>query len=188
MSLESLLGHVGHWTEDEFLALGETSSRIELIDGSLWVSPHANGPHQRISRRLAAMIDPEPLNNDKELLCTVDVRLAPNRIVAPDLIVGTFPELFTVAEAVDVLLVCEITSPSNAAVDRVQKRDFYATAKIGWYLLVEPDMKTYQAVTVRLLRLEGTEYVEHAVAKDGETLHSTQPYPIFIDTGKLLSR
>ncbi|MEV6305960.1 Uma2 family endonuclease [Actinoplanes sp. NPDC051861] len=186
MSIDPLLDHSGPWTEEEFLALGETRNRIELIDGSLWVTPNADFPHQRISRRIAGMIDPEPHDLAVELLPTVNVRLAPNRIVSPDLAIGMFPEVCTIAEAADVLLACEITSPSNAAVDRVQKKDFYAAAKIPWYLLIEPDKKTYQSVTVCLLRLDGDKYIEHAIAGFGEILTSDLPYPIAIDTTMLL--
>lgn len=47
-----LLEHTGPWTERDYLALPEDRRRIELLDGSLLVSPSAGGRHQWLSSQL----------------------------------------------------------------------------------------------------------------------------------------
>jgi hypothetical protein len=42
-----LLEHVGPWTEHDYLALPPDRRRIELLDGSLLVSPSSGYRHQR---------------------------------------------------------------------------------------------------------------------------------------------
>jgi Uma2 family endonuclease len=178
--------HRGPWTEDEFLALDETNSRIELLEGGLWVSPGPALPHQVISARLSAGLLPAADEADLWVAPDMNVRLTASTIMRPDLIITRSPQVVAVVEASDVLLACEITSPSNATMDRVLKRQLYAAAKIKWFLLIEPDMTTYKSVTATLFRLEAKEYAAHAIAKDDENLTLHDPFRAVIRPNSLL--
>jgi Uma2 family endonuclease len=176
----------GPWSEEDYLALGETVNRIELIDGSLLVSPAPNWPHQGISYLLLTAIRSAARAAGLRAHAAINVRLGTGRIVIPDLVVARIGRVGSVAEAADIELIGEMISPSNAASDRVLKMHFYAAARIEWYLLVEPDLAEYESVTLRLFRLAGDHYVEHSVAKYGEVLVSDRPFPIRIETSALL--
>ncbi|MEU4688755.1 Uma2 family endonuclease [Actinoplanes sp. NPDC023714] len=174
------------WTEEDFFALGETRSKIELVDGSLWMSPSPNGPHQDISGQLREALRPGARALGLRVRLDLDVRLQPGTILRPDLIVVTGPRVVNTTEVADVLLVSEVISPGNATTDRLLKKQLYAAAGIKWYLLVEPDMPDYESLTLRLFRLEGAAYVEHAVAASGTTLTLNDPFAVTIDVDDLL--
>ncbi len=171
-----------HWTEAEFLAIGETPERIELFDGSLHVSPCPLPIHQHISTRLTGILQSAAEPKDLHVLAAVNVRVGTDRIPIPDIVITDRIDLWElVIDSSDVLLVCEILSPSNAATDRVLKMHYYAEAGIPWYLLIEP-----RTATFGLHRLDGDRYREHATAFPGRPLVLTEPVVVTIDPADLV--
>jgi len=175
------LEHVGPWSEGDYLTLGETTDRIELLDGSLIVSPAPSGPHQQVARRLANLLEVGADQAGLFVVEAVNVRLRSGRIVIPDIVV-TNDDSQTIFEAADIKLAVEVVSPGNAAADRVLKMQLYALAGIRWYLLAQVD-----PIELRLYRLDESHYVEHAVAGKDDMLRLTDPIEIELNPVRLLS-
>ncbi|SBT47291.1 Uma2 family endonuclease [Micromonospora auratinigra] len=167
----AVFDHDGPWTEEEYLALGETQQRVELFDWSLYLTPAPTPRHQRIQRKLGNILEAATRGTGLELLECVNVRLKPGRIPIPDLVLTDaidFDE--PIVEARTVRLVCEVISPSNAATDKVLKMHYYAAAEIEWYLLVEQE-----SGTLHLYRRHGRHYREQSVTKPGDVLELIEP-------------
>src|SRR4051794_21613164 len=130
--------HAGPWTEAEYLALGETSNRIELVGGGLWVTPEPDAVHRDITWGLIGAVRPAAREAGLRSWAATNLRLARGYILNPDLVVADTGRNSHVVDAADVIMVGEVTSSTTAAVDRLQKKHFYAAARIGFYLLVEP--------------------------------------------------
>lgn len=179
----ALLEHPEPWSEDEYFALGETSNRIELVDGSLWVSPAPSKRHQHIAFLLATGLYAAAERVGLLVLQDVNLRLATGRVLQPDLVVADTDDLGTTVEAAEARMVVEVVSPSNAGTDRLLKPQLYAAAGIGWYLRVE---QPQDAVELHLQRLAGDHYVPVEVAVPGQTLTCDEPFPFTLEVASLL--
>ncbi|MDI6099663.1 Uma2 family endonuclease [Actinoplanes sp. NEAU-A12] len=182
MTPSLLLDHVKPWTESEFLAIGETSERIELFDGSLHVTPGPTPTHQHISTKLAFALTAPAEAIGLFVHEAINLRVGIDRIPIPDLAITTMIDFDEpIVDASVARLVCEILSPSNSTTDKVLKMHYYAEAGIPWYLLVEP-----KTATLRLHRLDDGKYLEYATAAPGTLLKMTEPVAVTIDPTDLL--
>jgi Uma2 family endonuclease len=177
---------VGCWTEEAWLSLGETRTTIELIDGGLWMSPPAGNPHNSMLGNLTTVMKRAAGAAGLSAHMACNLRLGRGRFVIPDVAVGRFERNAAMNSAADAVLVVEIASPGTAVFDRTAKKVVYAEAKIGWYLLIEPDFGDYESVTLRLFRCEEGEFVLHTEVVHGEKLVVDEPFPFEVDTVDLV--
>jgi Uma2 family endonuclease len=178
MPADTFPQHPGVWTLDEVLALpDDQGSRVELVDGTVIVSPAPTSRHQRVLHRLQVGWD-QAVPPDCELLPGVNVVLNGARLLIPDLAVVTEPGADTAYYKGDELLMAvEIHSPSTRAYDRALKRQLYQEAGVPFLVLVDPGTGPYSAIC---LELDGDEYRESARAQDG-WLTLERPFSVTVD-------
>lgn len=129
-------------TEAEYLALPETTQRMELVDGEVIVAPSPSFWHQEILGRIVAALrawasrQPTPPTVAQAPL---DVRFAAGRILQPDAMVFLTPLGREVPAPLDAVpdLCIEVLS-GQRAYDRVTKRYLYAEAGVTEYWIIDP--------------------------------------------------
>lgn len=174
--------HPAPWSEEDFLAL-PGDRRVELLDGSLLVSPAGSGLHQWLSFQLCAALNAAAPAGFRGLEA-VNVRVAPDRILIPDVCVLAEPDLSRVVyPAAEVRLAVEITSPGNPATDRALKPQLYAQAGIPRYLRIE---LAHREPTALVLALHRDRYIETARFGPGHTTQLREPFPVSFDLSALL--
>ena len=171
----------GRWTYADYAALPDDGNRYEIIAGVLYTTPAPGAGHQSVSARLVTFLvtHVEFAGLGRVFAAPVDVELAPDTVVQPDIVVILSANLDRITPsriigAPD--LVVEILSPGTAGYDRREKQDAYARAGVGEYWIVDPG-----AQTVELLTLEQGGYRSHGVFRGQARLPSsavTLPVPI----------
>lgn len=182
-------------TFDDLLGLPE-DARAEVIAGVVVTAPAPLPRHSRAQGALRRFVG-GPFDDDDGrggpggwwILLEVDVRLTPHDIVRPDLAGwrrDRLPQPWDV-RPIDTRpdWVCEIVSPSNAALDRVTKRKLYA-AGIPHYWIVDPDARTLEAFRLSGERwLDAGSYDERATARiepfDAVELEVGRLFPPVVD-------
>lgn len=148
-----------HWTAAAVRGLPDDGNRYELIDGELLVTPAPRWSHQRavgeLYYRLRLYLEQERVG--EVVTSPADIELEPDTIVQPDIFVvppsGGKP-LSEWPDIKDLLVACEVLSPSTARYDRVTKRRFFSRAWVLEYWVVDPDGELFERT------LHGDEKVE----------------------------
>ena len=79
----------GGWTYATYAALPDDGQRYEVIDGVLYMAPAPMIPHQRIVGRIYRLLATtvESTQIGEAFVSPIDVELAPNVVVQPDVLV-----------------------------------------------------------------------------------------------------
>src|SRR4051812_2681773 len=116
----------GRWTYNHYAALPDDGKRYEIMHGILLRVPAPNISHQEVVGEFFSYLRAHiKLNNlGRVFVAPLDVELAPNVVVQPDIAVVLKANFDKVAEARIVGapdLVVEVASPSTANHDRREK-------------------------------------------------------------------
>ncbi|WP_250008102.1 Uma2 family endonuclease [Actinoplanes sp. M2I2] len=168
------------------VAIGETDSRLETVDGWVLPSPAPTVPHQSVAHLLVRALRTSARKAGLGAHGAVLLRLGPDRLLVPDLVVARADRLAAFADATDTVLVGEITRPGSDYAGTPERIEHYAAAGIPWLLLTQPESAEHRAVTVRLFHLQDERYLERASAGPGDILISKVPFPLRIRTADLV--
>ncbi|MFC4059693.1 Uma2 family endonuclease [Planomonospora corallina] len=184
-SLIPLPRHPGAYTVEDWLALPETRERIELIDGSLVVSPAPATGHALCAQRLVRiLLDSAP--DDVEVVEAANVRVREEGFI-PDIVVAWAEPILAnevLLDSGDLLMAVEIVSPGNRKRDHLVKPSSYAAAGVPVFMRVELHGEGVLPLVEVFTAKEG-EYVKIAAARAGQTLSLTEPYEIAFDPAVL---
>ncbi len=158
--------------------------RAEISEGAIRMNPLPARAHALIAAVLNEVlveIHQRPL----KVFQAVGIKLDDQeRLYIPDLVVAPPEALFGLSLLApdDAKLVVEITSPSNARVDREEKRDAYAASGVALYLLVDR-VGAHPAITLYAEPADGG-YRRVVTVPFGESIHLPAPFDIELDTSQ----
>lgn len=174
---------------EDWAALPEDDSRrVELMEGTLRISPQPRSEHQYALMELACQLRSQ-LPEHLVVLPEVEVAVFdgwPATVRVPDLVVvqaAGARENPAFYRAADVLVVVEVLAPGSVSTDRVTKFHEYRTAGIPHYWLVDLN----EPVSIAMHQLVGAHYVP-AAQETAATAHSESPAPLSVEPAALRAR
>ena len=176
----------GRWTAHRALAdLPELPwAKVEVLDGSLVVSPPRSLRHQTIVLELGIALKAVARAAGYGTHTHVKVVVG-DELVGPDLTVATrLGDDITCVSAEEVVLVADVIMPECGRAERIGRPLVYAAGKIGHYLRVE--LRDEDPV-VSLYELFDGEYRAVALASVGARFAMRQPFPFDLDPAELSS-
>lgn len=135
------LGYAGlKMTAEEFLALGETAERYELIDGVVIMSPSATPGHNELLLEIAVQLRGyADRTRAARVFIETDVRFRGDKVYCPDISVYRAERLTAKPARLEQPpdLIVEVLSPGTKALDLITKRDDYDAAGVAEYWAVD---------------------------------------------------
>ncbi|MCK4766584.1 MAG: Uma2 family endonuclease [Candidatus Aminicenantes bacterium] len=171
-----------HYTYDDYV---NWEGRWELIHGI----PYAMAPapairHQEISGEIAVQLH-KLLAHCKlcKPLLPVDWQIAEDTIVQPDNLVVCGENIEGKKLTITPVLVFEILSPSTGRKDRVLKYRLYREAGVKYFCIVNPEIKSAEAFT-----LKSSEYEKTEDFQDGKVTFDLGPCKIAFDFNEIFKK
>ena len=126
-------------TKADLATMPDDGHRYELLDGALLVTPAPVPMHQRCVARLMRVLGPLVGGEFELFPAPLDVVLADDTVLQPDLLVARVAELTARNLPAAPMLATEILSPSTRRIDLLLKRSRYEAAGCPAYWVVDPD-------------------------------------------------
>lgn len=166
-------------TVDDLELMPDDGHRYELIDGTLIVSPSPALRHQVVHSQLMKLLLLACPLELRVLSAPMDVVLADDTSVQPDLLVVRHDLPGPKVDEPPVLAV-EILSPSSRLIDLNLKRARYERAGVPSYWVVDPDQLRLTA-----WELSGTAYDEVADVSGDAVWRAERPFEVAVQPGRL---
>jgi len=169
------------FTRDDLDSMPDDGHRYELIDGTLIVTPAPSPSHQRMAFRLGVILDAARPGDHEVLMAPLDVTLAEDSVLQPDLLVARRSDFTERALPVAPLLAVEVLSPSTRRVDLTLKRSRYESAGCPSYWVLDPDTPSLTAWDLR-----DEVYVETANVTGDQEFSTETPFAVSFSPSQLL--
>ncbi len=169
----------------EYLALGETQIRYELIDGVVVMSPNPTAQHQqlimKIAHQMASFLNDNPIGDVfPELDINLRSGLGREVVYRPDIVYVSKERADIIQKHVmgapDVLV--EIISPDSRQYDSVTKKNDYEAVGVREYWLIDP-LESKMTFFIR----QGAKFVESVPQSD--TFASTAIPGFWLDLNRI---
>jgi Uma2 family endonuclease len=168
-------------TRRDLDAMPDDGHRYELIDGCLVVTPAPTPRHQIVVSGLLRLLSTACPAGLRVLMAPLDVVLADDTIVQPDVLVARRDQFTERDLPVAPLLVVEVLSPSTRRLDVSLKRARYEAAGCPSYWVVDPDHSSLTA-----WNLQDGRYVEVAHVEGDQEFVAELPFAVTARPRRLL--
>lgn len=143
------LPHGRALTRADLEALPDDGRRHELVAGTLLVTPGPSRRHQLVAAQLFHLLLHAAPDDLRVLFAPVDVELAEDTVLQPDLLVVRRTDFADDTAPVGPLLAVEILSPSTLHIDLALKKTLLEEAGCPAYWVVDPDDPSMVAWNLR---------------------------------------